>query len=159
MMSTLQNPPKLDCKSSSGQLFVPSVASTKQNLIDTLPLSKQLGVQKTTRPNDATDTLPLASDVADSVSTLEIINSSTLVDLSSTIIKPSNNVPDNIFENSALYPLPINSTVCGSLPPANFDSKYVQKLGNQPSNGPFEVNQLESPEKIERKTPKLLNTP
>jgi len=162
MMSTLQNLPKLESKNPPpDQTFLPGLACTEQELNKFLPSCPPL--QVTTQHINTTmampginmlaDTIPLAKaseNVRPGTSTLEIINSSGWVDMSSTLIKPSQEVPENIFDNSALYPPPINSTVCGPLSVTNTPSK----------EGPIGVNQLKSPEDpYLRKIPVKLCTP
>ena len=137
MMSTLQNPPLVSraclVKEPFSELnFQPSMASTEQNLATLLPSrtntcldpTLQSALQPSNNTTHVSNTMPLVGSSQPrtllTVTTKEIINSSTFMNLSTTIIKPSAEVPANIFDHSALYPAPINSTVCGVGPDSFF---------------------------------------
>merc|ERR1719318_1472818 len=85
------------------------------------------------------------------------------MNLSSTIIKPSSEVPANIFDNSALYPAPINSTVCGVGPvsPTYNNPQFIKNLTTPTKKGPIEVHHLKSADEIPQveRTPVKQKTP
>eukprot|EP00092_Neocalanus_flemingeri_P011686 GFUD01012596.1.p1 GENE.GFUD01012596.1~~GFUD01012596.1.p1 ORF type:complete len:2173 (+),score=594.82 GFUD01012596.1:2-6520(+) len=143
MMSTLQNPPKVGrnrClvkESVTEENFLPNMASTEQDFGKFLPaqtnirfvanMESTLQHVHSDQTTNVGETMSLSGSTQSStiIGTQDIINSTSLVDMSSTIIKLSSKIPANIFDHSALYPAPINTTVTGIAPLSPSDPTHT----------------------------------
>ena len=105
LMSTLTPGAKKYFKEPAAS-FKPCFASTEKDVKLPLKFPPVHQASGRTTPDFLTK-----NEAADPMSTQDIINSTTVVNMSSTLIKPSDKVSAKIFESSALYPPNLSTTI------------------------------------------------